>query len=135
MKYNDYFITKTRQDEKRFICLKDNPPAELYNLVSEIHEHFFFNALPNDWIYATIFEAFEAIELDGENYNVNADVYTYDLNKWTQNSFSHEYLNEALEKHRYKDFYDLIMDAQVIAKNRIYSAVELFLEEHKEEKE
>jgi hypothetical protein len=133
MKYNDYFITKTRQDGKRFVCLVDNHPAELKDLIREIHEHFFFNAFPNDWIYAVICEAFEAIELDGESYTVEPDIYYYDLNKWIVEPFAHEYLNEALENNTYKDFYILIQDAQEVAKQRIYTAVRIFLEEEKDE--
>lgn len=70
MNYLSYFDTKSRSEgesRKYFVILKDNAPEDLQKLVRDIHKHEFNDCLPNDWIYATIYEAFKELrheELD-----------------------------------------------------------------------
>lgn len=99
MKYSNYFETKKRQNGDKFFCLKENSPQKLKDLIKDIHFNHFYDCLPNDWIYETIYNAFEELELNTiENINIETDVYFSDLCDWlSKNSFSKIYCDEAIE--------------------------------------
>lgn len=145
MHYHDYFETKVRHDTNEpFVCLKDNPPQELQDLIFKIHMDYFGGVLPNDWIYLIISEAFYELPESGcEDCNdhcpIEADPYYHDLAKWLQEPYAPSYCNSTLEAQEdyrldvlYRDIYAIIGDAQANAKHVIYEAVNTFLKEQAE---
>lgn len=141
MDYRQYFIEKERTDGTKYTYLKDGAPNELDDLIHDIHYQHFFKCLPNNWIYETIHLAFEELNLDSlENITIEADIWNHELTKWLYdncNTFAHEYCNEFLQEiyegERYKrDLLQIISGGQRMAKERIYQAVNEWLEERKE---
>ena len=137
-KYSDYFEAKTRVNGEGFICLKDDAPNELRQLMLDIHVDHFFGALPNDWIYSIIFEAFEVLQdldLEKDEYPIESDIWNTDLFKWLcdyGNSFAAEYCNQFIadfvgnpEAH----ITTIISQGQYGAKFNIYHSVAEFLKE------
>jgi hypothetical protein len=139
-KFNQYFEMTVRKSNGEIIStLKEDKPESLKKLVFEIHDHF--DCMPNDWLYSIIQEAFENIE---ENYSDNTDIdtilsdlssdlYYSDLLDWLSNPFAPELMDEAEQEYGYKDFYSLIQNAQLLAKDKIYRIVNDFIEEQTEE--
>jgi hypothetical protein len=134
MKYNEYFTSKQMPNtEKYFILLVEESPIELKDFIRDLHLNHFEDCLPNDWIYAVACEAFDLLESNtwkkGE-FEVEADCYNNDLLRWVREPFAHGFCNQVLSENQVKDFFDLLSQAQYLAKYEIYSAVQGFLEEH-----
>lgn len=134
-KYSEYFITRTRKDtEEVFICCSDDKPIELEDFIYRVHKDLFGGALPNDWIYGVLSEAFEAIENEEEFDSIinelDYDPYDSDLYKWFNNSFANEYCAEVMEEFSFKNVMDILRAGNTIAKRAIYSAVNEFLKKH-----
>lgn len=136
MKYSQFFETKNnRTENKLFTCCTDNTPDSLKALIQAIHSDFFGNCLPNDWIYQTIREAFEALEEDElENCTIESDIYNSELTLWLHengNAFAIEACEEAMEALPNKPYtlLKIIGEAQFLAKHRIYHAVNDFMVE------
>ncbi len=134
--YAACFEHKQRGSGDRFTCLADHAPVALSQLVYDIHADYFGGCLPNDWIYATIAEAFDALAEDAlDDISIEADPYYNQLYAWLGNSYAAEYCNEAISSFSYcklADDYDLyahIGIAQYMAKDRIYHAVNDFINE------
>jgi hypothetical protein len=141
MNYTQYFENKTRNDGKRFVCLKDDAPIELQNLIHDIHDGEFYGCLPNDWIYSMIWEAFSALKEDDiENVSYEADIYNHDLANWFAENCN-QYANEISATLIMDDCFkpvsavDLFSNTQYEAKRRIYYAVADFLKEREEVQE
>src|SRR6185312_1328308 len=82
MNYKDYFEFKARTCGHKFICLKDEAPEELQQLMYDIHTDL-FDALPHDWVYQVIYDAFEDLSLDKiEDINIESDIWDSDLLEW-----------------------------------------------------
>ncbi len=131
MNYSQYFETKKKHDGSDFIGCKHDAPADLLKLIENIHFNHFDKALPSDWIYQTILEAFEELEENNvlDNLTLEADIYYYDLYRWFSESFAHGLCNEVIaEFGEFKDIYQLIGAAQWKAKDIIYRAVSEFLD-------
>lgn len=135
MSYTKYFTNKVRDNGKEFYCLKDGAPIEIQELIRAIHFDIFEGAMPNDWVYATIMEAFEDIT-DNDSYDINdlitTDIYNSDLFQWLQDCpYSQCFCDEALQEGwlQGKGLTDIIQGGQYIAKERIYRMVAEFLEE------
>jgi hypothetical protein len=136
--YSQYFEKAFRhvgekEDPKSFIRLKDDAPSSLKSFIRDIHFRQFEGALPNDWIYATILEAFEMIQDEDnslEDINIEADPYYYDLWQWLGEPFAHGICNEYLEEYAPKTqrIYELIAGGQWLAMDKIYREVAEFLE-------
>ncbi len=135
MSYTKYFKRGQRAaTETVYYFLADNAPDHLENLVSEIHDLAVFDCLPNDWIYWTIKEAIGELENDSlEDINIEADSYESELMEWLQNRFAKEFCTEALTYGEFKDFTDLVSQAQRDAKSVIYGFVSEYLETVDEE--
>jgi len=136
--YSKYFEYRNRAGEKqdsRFVGKTDDAPDELADLIRDVHFDHFDGALPNDWIYREILDAFETLEENGndiENCCFDSDPYYSDLYRWFNNGFADEYCNEVLEGGilgEPKDIWAIIGAAQHFARERIYRAVSEFLEE------
>jgi hypothetical protein len=130
--YAKHFETRTRVDSgKTFIACKDDAPEELRDLIQHIHFDLFEKAFPSDWIYLTILEAFEALEDDPlENINIEPDVYYHELYKWFGEPIAHILCIEAQEEGlcEGKGIYEIIGTAQFLAKEKIYHAVNDFID-------
>ena len=135
LKYTDYFCLKNRENSN-IVCLNQNAPQELKDLVKDIHFDHFDRALPNDWIYSIIGEAFDALANDSiEDITVEADMHYHDLLAWLQNSFAADYCDEVREDgltNLETTFYEMVGMAQYMAKRRIYEAVDAFINEQGE---
>ncbi len=127
--YSEYFETRKRND-KNFVCCKDEVPQELKDLIRDIHMNHFSGALPNDWIYRVIMEAFEELETEKlDDISIEADCYYGQLYEWFGNPYAHEYCNEAIEcDSPAKDIYAIISLAQYLSKRNIYESVNQFME-------
>lgn len=128
--YSQYFETRPRDNGKSFVCCRDGAPRELRDMIYEIHLNQFEGALPNDWIYKTIAEAFEALEQDPrENINIEADPYRYDLKTWLMEPFADSFCECAMKEGLCVsgDMINGISCGQFLAKEAIYDAVDQFL--------
>ena len=127
--YTKYFQIKTRvQDQKAFYCLTDDKPKELYQLVFDIHQ--MFDALPNDWIYKTIYEAFDELSRDLiGNISIESDFYNSDLKQWFLEPYSTSMCDDYLISfdHNPKDIIEILSGGQWMMKDKIYHAVSDFL--------
>lgn len=134
--YAQFFETAKRvTSDEEFIRLNIAAPQKLHDLIKDIHFDSFDGCLPNDWIYETTLEAFEALENDSlHDIAIEPDIYNTDLAKWLNNPFSEEYCNQAqqdccLEK---AGIYQIIGHGQYLAKERIYHTVNDFIQSEAE---
>lgn len=129
--YSKYFEKALRHDGVHFIKRRADAPDDLAELIREIHLEYFGGALPNDWIYSTILEAFEDLEREEiDDLNLECDPYYSDLYKWFGEPFAHELCEEAQEEEvcAGAKVYEIIGTAQWLAKDRIYRAVNDFIQ-------
>lgn len=126
MNYNTFFY-KTNNGN---ICLKDERPEELYDLVYDIHQEF--NAMPNNWFYGIIAEAFYFFEEDGldiDDINIETDCYRSDLYKWFGEPFATACIEDYQEEfgiHSH-DVWTIISNGQWLAMDKIYRLVSDFI--------
>lgn len=107
---------KERKEGEMFYCpVKDIPWQR--DIIFKAH----LDRMPNDDMYERIYDILSAIEdVETEEeaqdrlYEMEADIYTYDLTKWLNNNVSNMYyLTEALEEGLdIKDGFQLLMYAQ-----------------------
>lgn len=130
--YTKYFQIKTRvKDQKAFYCLTDDKPKELYQLVFDIHQ--MFDALPNDWIFKTIYEAFDELSRDLiGNISIEADIYLSDLKQWFLEPYAISMCDDYLMSidHNPEAIIGIIIGGQWMMKDKIYHAVSDFLTEN-----
>lgn len=135
MNYTQYFETKKRIDGKQIKCLKENAPIELVHLIREIHTNCFWDCAPNDWIYSTIYEAFQDLKADEiDDIHIEAEPYNDQLATWFYencNAYANELSQEVADEMDMKgcSAIDLISCAQHEGITRIYQAVNDFLKE------
>lgn len=130
MDYTKYFTRKIRKHTGLdFVCLTDDAPQELSQLIQDIHFDHFDACFPSDWIYETTYEAFEDLsEDDIDHVTIGSDWSDRDLYSWLGESFAHGYVNKILElEGRQHDLYEIIAQAQYNAKYNIYHAVNDFI--------
>lgn len=95
-----WFEGRTRDDGSRFVTLRDGAPEWIRDLVYEAHGDF----LPEDWRYACIAAAVDAIAEDedadaGEFADDQVDVYTSDRLRWLSSNLNRAaYCDEAAEE-------------------------------------
>lgn len=135
MTYTNYFKTKTRPNGGDFICLADDAPETLSDLVRSIHTAHFFGCMSNDWVYAKIAEAFDLAD-SGEDLEssemAEADIYNHDLTKWLHencNAYANEYCEQAIEEFGCSKLIEIIGTGQFLAIQNIHHAVARFLQE------
>ena len=137
MDYSQYFETKTRKStQEPFVCLKDEAPQELKDFVQQVHFNHFYKCLPSDWIYSAIWEAFDNLSMDDiDDITIEADPYYSELYKWFGEPFANEFCTECIEEGLIdpKNVYQIIASGQWLAKERIYHAVNDFIQQQKEE--
>jgi len=133
MNYEQYFIKGARTNGEPYLFLHQETPDELRDLVQSIHFDHFFGCLSNDWIYQIIYESLAFPDEEPE-----ADIYNHELTQWLAdwgNQFAIEYCNEAIEVMGCgvsDNIIGFISNGQLLAKQRIYDAVQEFINEHGE---
>ena len=134
--YSQFFITDKRPDGGQFYKLNKEAPEDLQKLLFNIHKKEFNGSLPNDWVYQTTLEAFEALEENNlHDLDLDADIYNTDLAKWLQEPFAEEFCQEALDEGYCTDkttIFEHIACGQRLAKFKIYASVDYFLNENGE---
>lgn len=129
--YAQYFKTAKRTDGTVFVNKTHDAPEDLIELIRSIHKDYFFDSIPNDWIYDQIYEAFcELSEYDIEDLALDPDIYNSQLYKWFGNSYADQYCAEYAEEigfNQPKNIWDQIRGGQWLAKDRIYRAVSDFI--------
>lgn len=143
---NENLITKKRADGSTFVCLKDNAPAWMKDIIRKAHG----DSLPDDTIYEFIElvcsnlkdESVEATEDDLHErlYEIEPDCYTSDLTAWLDRRNDHVYyLTKALEQFDGKDGFQLLGIAQKLQIEEVGSllinALVEYLENEPEEEE
>ncbi len=128
MDYTQYFQTKTRvQSGDKFVCLTGNAPEQLKDFIRQVHFDCFDGCLPNDWIYRTIEEAFEALNNDPiENCTIEADIYDSELIQWLQEPFAKCFCNSF--GCEVNDIVEKIRCGQVEAMKEVYIACNQFIQ-------
>jgi hypothetical protein len=107
------FESKTRDSGAHFVCLRDDSPDWMTDVVRAAHN----GMLPDDWTYATVMSACEFIadggDLDDAHGWVDGqvDVYTCNLLRWAQ-SHAIEDIDEAMAETHYTSLSDALMGAQ-----------------------
>lgn len=128
MDYTNYFTHSKRVDGATYCYLRDDSPEALRDLVYAIHRDHFDGCLPNDWLYAQIFDAFS----NDPQVDPQTDVYNHDLTKWLhENAFAIGVCNEAVEQMGCGEMTDIIgwiSLGQLYALQMIHDAVSVFLE-------
>lgn len=129
--YRKYFETTFRADGIECMCKTDDHPEDLDNLIYSIHEEL--DAMPNDWIYRIILEAFEAMEEEDytwEDCTIESDVYNSDLYKWFGEPYAPGFIEQYVtELSDTKDIWTMISGGQWLAMERIYQMVSDFINE------
>ena|ERR1700753_3463803 len=127
MKFTQYFEIATRNNGEQYIFLKEDAPNNLKLIIYSIHEYF--DCLPNDWIYSTIFEALQDLEDNSlEDCSIESNCYHTDLYKWFGEPYAKYLCDEALVEYGCTDIYDAISCAQRDVKQRIYTEINDWLE-------
>lgn len=141
MKYNKYFIRKTRTNGDKFYCKTEDAPSELVELTYKIRKGVGLECSPNDWLYAVIYEAFYAIEEDNfdiEDQFTECDIHHHDLLDWMKNPYAYYYYEQAREDGIFSndsDIYDQIGWSQIECKNVVYHMVNEFIKRQNTEEE
>jgi|SRR6187551_992296 len=130
--FAQYFQRKTRVDGKQFSYLVDGAPQELQDLIRDIHLKDFGGCLPNDWIYHTIYYAFDELSRDNlENINIDGDWSDHLLIEWFMNPYGGWICEQEREENN-SDSLNIIGQisaGQIYAQQRIYNAVNEFIHE------
>lgn len=132
--YSKYFEVKKRLNGNEFCCCTEDTPESLRELIRDVHG--LFTCLPNDWIYETISDAFDALQNDElDNCSINADVGEYDLIKWLQFPYAREKVQECIDEELIctDNFINMISGAQYEAMRDIYHAVNDWIELQRDE--
>ena len=143
MKYFDYFeIGKRIGNEETYVFLKDDAPRDLRELAYTIHKERFYDALPNDWIFRVMIQAFEELAREEiEDILVEAVFWNCDIARWFYencNNYASEYVDEYMNNYPAKEIHEVmhyIRMGQWLAKQTIYYAVNDFLVEQREKGE
>jgi hypothetical protein len=126
------FEYKTRENGKEFIVC--NSSGSIKDFIHEEHD----GHLPDDFIYKTIHNCIESVadgrtEISGVLEDVPADIYTYNLLKWSSSNLDRiSYINDVLSESKIEDFNELLQHAQSKEIEEICYATLSFLESETE---
>jgi hypothetical protein len=117
----------TREDGSQYVRLRDDAPEWVRTMVYDAHS----DILPDDWRYATIRDAIEAIMDSGDDedrsheFADDADVYNSDLLAWVGSHGSRPgYVDEARDElGEPRDFYHGLQMGQYLERAEVYDAV------------
>src|ERR1051326_8774615 len=124
--YADLFVTKTRRDGEKYICVENNDKSpELMDLIRTAHDGMF----PDDYKYQFIHEALEAIaESADEEYidlMLEPDIYNHDLLKWVSSNLTRaSYVDQAvMDGYQYDGLLNTLINGQSYEKNEVLHSV------------
>jgi hypothetical protein len=121
-----FSVLERENGDKYYVCKEDE---ELKHLVMMAHGEM----MPDDYRYQFIHEALEAIAADGENAEVEPDIYTNELTAWLHSRNSRvEYLTDALSQGE-RDGFSALSTAQYLEKREVLDSVLTSLTELVEE--
>ena len=120
--YDSFFEIRTRDNGETFVCLKDDRPDELRDLIREAHE----GKLPDDWIYQKSRDILCHIAEGYDPSEIEPDIYTHELIEWLKGN-THLF-DEALEESELKDFASIAQFAQSREISSMASIIEYELE-------
>lgn len=121
------FESATRTNGATFLKLRDNAPYWMTTVCRQAHDEA--KLLPDDWRYAFIEEAVDALgeheDADDALASLEPDIYTVELTAWLHSLNSRVYyLSEALtECGPCKDGFQLLAMAQMIEKEEVFQQV------------
>jgi hypothetical protein len=121
------FEGATRPSGEIFRKLKDGSPAWMTAVCRQAHDNA--QLLPDDWRYAFIEEAVDALaqheDLDAARDSLEPDVYTSELTGWLHSRNSRVYyLGEALTDYgSFRDGFQLLAAAQLCEKEEVFQQV------------
>jgi hypothetical protein len=134
----DAFETATREDETRYVRLKDDAPSWIGEAVQAAHGDF----LPDDWRYAYIAESFRLIADAGEDEDLDelanqfaddADVYTGNLLGWLGSNLRRVgYVDEARDEYGAASFESVAQEiaaGQAAERREVFAAIRQAVEE------
>jgi len=139
------YASRDDDDRETYVRVKDGSPAWVTEMVREAHDGF----LPDDWRYACISAAVDAIDEAGEDADLSdvaaefadsqIDVYTADRLAWLSSSLRRSsYVDEAASEGLVSaetDTVDRIGIGQYMEAHEVFAAVQRFLETRAEEAE
>ena len=129
--YASLFITKTRDNGDKFLCLKDKSNDEKLTDNDACLSQFIYMAhdgmLPDDYKYQFIHDALEAIaETDDiDDISLEPDCYNRDLLKWlSSNLIRASYVDRAMEEiHPYDNLWQALSNGQYLEKEEVLQSV------------
>lgn len=131
MNFTQYFETATRPNGNTFTRNTDNCPEHIKEFIHFVHDHF--DAMPNDWIYETIYNAFEYLEHNTiDDVNIEPSVYNSTLIEWLHNPFAINCIDEYRQEIGFNekdDFITQISRGQWLAMDIIYRLVSDFIDD------
>lgn len=116
------FLTTTQRREGETIVIKtDDAPEWVGDVVHAVHG----DMLPDDWTYETIKDAADAIAEDGEDAELEADIYTHSLLTWLRDyPGAVGYVDDAAEQFgEVAGIIEQIQRGQYVAQAEIVAAV------------
>jgi len=131
---DSFLVANTTPGERQGIIVKrDDAPEWVRDVIYSVHG----NSFPDDWTYKAIKEATSAIAEDGEDAEIEADVYTSDLLEWLTNaSGAVDYCDEATSEYGAADsIIATIQQGQACAYAAIVNATLAALNDIEEEEE
>ena len=126
------FEGKTRSNGHDFRVLRDNSPEWMTTVCRQAHDEA--KLLPDDWRYAFIEEAVDALaehdDTDEALARLEPDIYTGELTAWLNSLNSRVYyLDEVLTEYgTIRDGFELLAAAQMIEKEEVFHQVVVALE-------
>jgi len=128
---SENFETKTRDDGKEFVCLKDGAPDWMKdNVIFPVHG----DKGPDDTVYRFVQMAVDTIsecdddmtkdDIQDRLFEIETDIYTSDLTAWLNARTDHiYYLTQALDEFGITDGFQALGVAQKIQIDEITGAV------------
>ena len=130
-----YLVVNRKEGERQGIIVRsDDAPEWVQDVVHAVHG----DLLPDDWTYATIKEAADAIEEAGENAELEADIYTRDLLDWASNyPDAIDSCDRATEEYgaSFGSIMEQIQAGQLLAKSEVLNTLRAELENLNENEE
>lgn len=127
-RFSPYFEQATRVDGVSYTRLQDDRPGVLHDLVYKVHKQL--DMLPDDFMYATIEEAIDAIAEDGyvelSDFNIVPDSEDSELLAWVGSQGRVSYVDEVLYELGIMGncmFTALLQAGQIREKEEIYRLV------------
>jgi hypothetical protein len=123
------FVKATRNDGSVFWKRTDSAPEWVETMVHDAHGEM----LPDDWRYAFIVEALDALaeSEDPDEASVESDIYTHELTGWLHSRADrYDYCDEAYKERggHFTNTVELLMIGQALEKAEVLVSVRASLE-------